>query len=70
VHSSEEPLSDPAHRRALELAMREALGGMEELSLAVAYAHLDFSLPQVADAAPAHTAAVIPFPRLRRAAAG
>lgn len=57
--------------------MRDVLDGMEELSLAVAYAHLDFSLPVVAEKAgvgpvhaPACAAAVIPFPQPRRAAVG
>lgn len=57
--------------------MRDVLDGMKELSLAVAYAHLDFSLPVVAEKAgvgpvhaPACAAAVIPFPQPRRAAVG
>lgn len=64
---------DRAALRALELAMREVLEGMEELTLQVAYAHADHPLPildpAAADPAPPRpTADVIPFPRLRRAA--
>ena len=55
--------------------MREVLGGMEELSLAVACAHLDYALQIVPTDAPAAgalppAAPVIPFPRARRACAG
>lgn len=69
-----EPLDDSDNRfkqLLLELTMREVLGGMYELSLEVAYAHLDFALeilpeePVAATEAP--TAEIIPFPRLRRA---
>jgi len=54
----------------LELTMREVLGGLYELSLDVAYAHLDYTVeillehPQEDDVAP--SAEIIPFPRLRR----
>ena len=63
---------DRAALLALELAMREVLEGMEELSLQVAYAHADHRLPIVNTAAPdlnspRPTAEVIPFPRLHRA---
>ena len=56
--------------------MRDVLGGMEELSLAVACAHLDYALEIVREDTPpdaalcgGQAAAVIPFPR-RRAAVG
>ena len=55
--------------------MREALGGMEELSLVVACAHLGYALQIVREDAPAAealtpVAPVIPFPRARRACGG
>jgi hypothetical protein len=58
----------------LELTMREVLGGLYELSLDVAYAHLDYTVeillehPQQ-DAVPP-SAEIIPFPRRRRGAGG
>jgi hypothetical protein len=61
---------DRAALLALELAMREVLEGMQELSLQVAYSHADSRVPIVPDEPPARsrpTAEVIPFPRLRRA---
>ena len=63
---------DRAAIRALEVAMREVLEGMEDFSLQVAYLHADFNLPIVdvdgADGgSPRPSAEVIPFPRLRRA---
>jgi hypothetical protein len=70
VHPNDDD-PDRAALRALELAMREVLEGMEELSLQVAYSHADFQVPILEDAperGPARrTAEVIPFPRLRRA---
>ena len=66
---------DRAALRALEIAMREVLEGMQELSLQVAYSHADFRVP-VLDAdgperpGPRPSAEVIPFPRLRRASGG
>jgi hypothetical protein len=55
--------------------MREVLGGMEELSLAVACAHLDYALQIVREDVPVAgalppAAPVIPFRRVRRACAG
>jgi hypothetical protein len=63
---------DRAALRALEIAMREVLEGMQELSLQVAYSHADFHIPTLdADGAELAktrpSAEVIPFPRLRRA---
>lgn len=63
---------DRAALRALELAMREVLEGMQELSLQVAYSHADFRVPLLdADGSEGSTtrpsAEVIPFPSLRRA---
>jgi hypothetical protein len=68
VHPSDDN-PDRAALLALELAMREVLEGMQELSLQVAYAHADSRVPIVTDEAspgPRPTAEVIPFPRLRR----
>lgn len=63
---------DRAALRALELAMREVLEGMQELSLQVAYSHADFQLPILDGdgskrSASRPSAEVIPFPRMRRA---
>ena len=72
MHHSDE-FSDVIRRRALELAMREVLNGLEELSLAVAYAHAAFPLHIASggDESPAASqGSVIPFPLPRRVAAG
>jgi hypothetical protein len=62
--------SDQRFRQlVLELTMREVMSGLYELSLDVAYAHLDYTVELVPDqpeAAPP-LAEVIPFPKLRRA---
>jgi hypothetical protein len=63
---------DRAALLALEIAMREVLEGMQELSLQVAYLHADFRVPTLdadapAGATPRPSAEVIPFPRLPRA---
>lgn len=64
--------ADRAALLALELAMREVLDGMAELSLQVAFAHADYRVPIAdangsADSTERPSAEVIPFPRLRRA---
>lgn len=69
MHTSDDN-PDRAALLALELAMREVLEGMRELSLQVAYSHADSPVPVVTDEPPPAarpTAEVIPFPRLRRA---
>jgi hypothetical protein len=69
VHTSDDN-PDRAALLALELAMREVLEGMQELSLQVAYSHATSRVQVVTDEAPPGprpTAEVIPFPRLRRA---
>jgi hypothetical protein len=63
---------DRAALLALEIAMREVLEGMQELSLQVAYSHADFQLPILDDDGSKKptsrpSAEVIPFPRLPRA---
>lgn len=63
---------DRAALRALEIAMREVLEGMEDFSLQVAFLHADFPVPivdgdEAEDRSPRPSAEVIPFPRLRRA---
>ena len=66
-HSEE--FSDVIRRRALELAMREVLNGLEELSLAVAYAHAACPLRIEGGSDEPPQGSVIPFPHARRAAA-
>ncbi len=63
---------DRAALLALEIAMREVLEGLQELSLQVAYSHADFRVPILDEDGSTRTASrpsaeVIPFPRLRRA---